>query len=417
MVKEILPFQFKGRLQTPYSKSYLQRAVAIAALCNEPTTIIGYTPSNDAKVALEIIRELGGSFEIHDNEIKIYPIQVNANRTPKIFCGEAGLSTRMFTPIAAATYDGVEVNGDGSILTRPMDMVVDALEQLGAKVASNDNKLPLVIAGQLKGRTLEIDGAESSQLLTGLLIALPLLKEESRIEVLNLKSIPYVKMTLDILNEFGVEIENCNYQYFTIRGNQVPKLTSKYRVEGDWSGASFLIVGGAISGEIELTNLNEFSAQADRAILNAVELAGAIVEWEDNVLYVHKRELKAFEFDATQCPDLFPPLVALAACCEGVTKLIGTKRLTHKESNRAITLQEEFKKLGVKIELHDNEMLIFGGSEISAGTVSSRNDHRIAMATALMATQTNDVIRIENGEAINKSYPNFYSDLDKIVNS
>ncbi|MCH2233998.1 MAG: 3-phosphoshikimate 1-carboxyvinyltransferase [Crocinitomicaceae bacterium] len=412
MIQSIAPFNYQGELSAPYSKSYLQRAIAIAFLSKTKVEIHGYTPSNDAKVALRAVEEMGGSFSIEDNKTTILPAQ-SLKESVSLNFGEAGLSTRMFSPISTALFDQVTINGEGSILVRPMDMVIEALDQLGVDVSSQNGLLPLKTKGKLQGNEITIDGSESSQLLTGLLIALPLLSEDSIINVLQLKSKPYVQMTLDILDHFGVEVVNEDFKRFTIKGNQIPRADT-YKVEGDWSGASFHVVGASISGELKLKNLNPNSAQADSAILEAIKRAGAKYSWNEGDLHIEKDKLNAFEFDATECPDLFPPVAALAACCNGISRIKGTNRLTHKESNRALTIQEEFAKLGVQVDLEEDIMIIHGGGEIKGGKVDSRNDHRIAMATAILATQTTSPIEIENSSAINKSYPGFYEDLSKL---
>ena len=288
-------------------------------------------------------------------------------------------------------------------------MVEDALSQLGKNVKSYKGKLPLELEGVINGNEIQISGEESSQLLTGLLIALPKLKQDSVIRVANLKSVPYVQMTIAILGEFGINIEHENYEHFKIKGNQLPKSTN-YHVEGDWSGASFHLVAAAISGQIEVSNLSETSLQADARILEVLKNCGASVLVKPNSISVVKNELNAFHFDATDCPDLFPPLAVLAACCSGKSRLKGVSRLKHKESDRAKTIQAEFKKLGIEINIDDDEMYIVGGP-IHGASVDSHNDHRIAMAMAVLSLVSNGDIEVQNFDAVNKSYPNFLEDF------
>jgi 3-phosphoshikimate 1-carboxyvinyltransferase len=184
-------------------------------------------------------------------------------------------------------------------------------------------------------------------------------------------------------------------------------------VEGDWSGAAFHLVAAAIAGNIMIEGLNKNSSQADKAILEALEKAGAKITWEsDKAIIVEKDKLYAFEFDATHCPDLFPPLAALAANCKGISKIKGTNRLLHKESNRALSIQSELQKLGINVELKNDEMWICGG-KISGGKIYSHNDHRIAMMGAVLALKANAPIEIEAAEAIQKSYPSFFDDFEK----
>lgn len=411
-MKTVVPFTYSGQLQVPYSKSYLQRAIAIGLLSRRSVTIEGFTPGNDAVAARSIAEILGAKTTLDGATLSLVPHQETPTSV-EIHCGESGLSTRMFSPIAASLSNDVTILGGGSILMRPMDMVIDALEKLGATVASNDGKLPLHITEGIRSGEISIDGSESSQLLTGLLVALSYLEGESTVHVSNLKSIPYVQMTLDILSTFGVEIAHKNFESFQVP--EAPKTTDAihYTVEGDWSGASFHVVGAALSGEIALMGLNQHSAQADKAILEAVKLAGAEVDWREGALYVSEGSKMAFEFDATHCPDLFPPLAALAAGCEGTSTFKGVSRLASKESNRGLTIQSELKKLGIEVRLDGDVMHVVGG-KVQSGKVDSNNDHRIAMMGAILATQTTGAIIIDGSEAVNKSYPAFFDDIDTI---
>ena len=407
-LQEIKPFSYRGQLTIPASKSYLQRAIAIAALCEEPCVIQNFYPSHDALAALTIAESLGASISKEKDQIKI---QKGVENFDKVIlnCGESGLSTRMFSPIAALFNRKSTIIGHGSLLQRPIDMIEDALNQFGVKTQSNSGRIPLEIYGPMRPSHARIDGSESSQLLTGLLIALPYLKGDSLIYVDNLKSKPYIQMTLDILQDFGVEIVHEHYKRFEIRGSQRP--TAKhYFVEGDWSGAALHAVGAAISGEVELKGLNPNSAQADRAILDALALCGAQIDVQQAVIRISKQQLNAFQFDATHCPDLFPPLAVLAAACEGTSEIIGVSRLTHKESNRALTLQSEFAKLNIRVDL-DGDIMRIGKSEVCGGAVDSHNDHRIAMACATLATLSSSAVTIHNSQAVNKSYPTFFEDL------
>ena len=213
------------------------------------------------------------------------------------------------------------------------------------------------------------------------------------------------------MNEFGVNVDNQNYEKFHFSNPQTKDQHTIYTVEGDWSNAAFLLVAGAVAGKITVTGLDVFSTQADKNILQALMAANAIVSIEEKQITVSKNNLQAFHFNATHCPDLFPPLVALAACCKGKTVIEGANRLRHKESNRALTLQTEFAKMGVTISLQDNLMIIEGATKIKGAVVDSHNDHRIAMACAITALSAADKVIIENAEAVNKSYPDFFDHL------
>ncbi|RYZ59011.1 MAG: 3-phosphoshikimate 1-carboxyvinyltransferase, partial [Chitinophagaceae bacterium] len=207
---------------------------------------------------------------------------------------------------------------------------------------------------------------------------------------------------------------NNNYESFTFSEKHSRPSTEKrfhYAVEGDWSGGAFLLVAGAVAGDLVVKGLNVFSTQADKAVLQALMQAGANISIEESQIYVRKSRLKPFHFNATDCPDLFPPLVALAAYCEGTSVIEGVHRLTHKESNRALTLQEEFAKMGVTITFQDDLMLIKGGEGVKGAVVHSRHDHRIAMACAVAALGAENEVTIEEAEAVNKSYPQFWEHL------
>lgn len=405
----IYPSVFEGSIKAPPSKSYLQRAIAIAVMANHAMEIDGYAPSKDVDAAIAIAKNLGAEVEIHPQKI-ILKGNFNVAKTSAIHCGESGLSARMFAPIAALKEENINITGEGSLLKRPMYMIIDALQQLGKSVNSQKGFLPLKISGKLITQTIHIDASESSQLLTGLLMALPFANGNSEIIVVRLNSIPYIQMTLDILQQLGIKIQHTNFQHFFIEGNQRVKARS-YIAEGDWSGAAFHLVAAAIAGKVNIEGLHKNTLQADKAILQVLEKVGANIHWlNENSVQIQKNKLQAFEFDATHCPDLFPPLAALAANCYGLSKIKGIKRLLHKESNRALSIQLELQKLGIHVELNNDEMCIDGGN-ISGGKIYSHNDHRIAMMAAVLALNANAPVEIEDAEAIQKSYPAFLDDF------
>ena len=236
------------------------------------------------------------------------------------------------------------------------------------------------------------------------------------ITVHDLKSKPYIDLTLSVMNHFGWYVNCINHEQFVFKAadNKQSLNPITYQVEGDWSGASFLLVAGAIAGGIVVEGLDPFSTQADKAVLQALIDAGCQISIQPTRIEIAPLPLKAFHFNATDCPDLFPPLVALASVCNGVTKIKGVSRLAHKESDRGLTLQTEFAKMGVQIELVGDEMLIHGGSLIQSATVFSQHDHRIAMACGVAALVANGPIEITEAEAINKSYTNFFTHLQEL---
>ena len=414
----IHPSQLKGIVQAPASKSSMQRACAASLLSKGTTTIYNPGHSNDDKAALDIIQKLGAVIEVESSELRVRSQGVNPI-ADEINCGESGLSIRMFTPIVALSDKEIRINGSGSLETRPMDFFDEILPQLGVKIKSNDGKLPMTVQGPLVPANIEVDGSLSSQFLTGLLMAYSAAgATDVSIKVKDLKSKPYIDLTLDVMTQFGMKLpENKNYEEFTF--HNTPTLnaelsTNNYTVEGDWSGGALLLVAGTIAGSITVRGLNLSSTQADKAIMDALMSANAAIATEAKGIQSHPGGLRGFEFDATDCPDLFPPLVALAAYCKGVTKISGVRRLKHKESNRAVTLQDEFDLMGVRIDIEDDIMIVHGGGIVKGADVHSHHDHRIAMACAIAALGANSETMIEESQAVKKSYPDFYNDLKSL---
>lgn len=405
----VSPATITGTVTANPSKSAMQRAVAAALLAKGTTIIRNPGLSNDCLAALEVAENLGAKikrecdyFEITSNGVAPFYDEIN--------CGESGLGIRMFTPIAALSSLPITIEGHGSLTTRPMDFFEQVLPQLDVKCSTQGGKLPLHIQGPLQPKDITIDGSLSSQFLTGLLMAYGATAENVTITVTDLKSKPYIALTLQLMAHFGVQVTEKNFETFHFGNKQAYKAVD-YTVEGDWSGAAFLLVAAAVAGKAEVQHLNVASAQSDKAILEALEKAGAHLMSGVFTVNIEKGGLQPFEIDATDCPDLFPPLVALAANCNGTTKIKGVSRLAHKESDRGLTLQEEFGKMGIKIDLQGDLMLVHGGTGIKGAHVHSHNDHRIAMACAVAALTADGPVTIDNAEAINKSYPEFYDHL------
>ncbi len=424
MIVKIKPSKISGSVHASVSKSSMQRSCAAALLKEGDTIINNPGKSNDDLAALDVIRSLGAIVTSSDNNkllIKSKGFPSNSFSTcgegwGEVNCGESGLGLRMFAPIAALSSQEIILNGSGSLLQRPMNFFDEIFPLLQIQIQSNNGKLPIKIKGPLQPADIAIDGSLSSQFLTGLLMAFAkACTKPVTIQVNDLKSKPYIDLTLAVMKHFGWNVENRNYQefYFTPTTNYKLK-TITYTVEGDWSGAAFLLVAGAIAGEITVGGLDINSAQADKAILSALKMAGAGVSVDENRISISQSILKSFHFDANDCPDLFPPLVTLAAYCNGTTSIKGVTRLKHKESDRAKSLQEEFKKMGVEIEIRGDDMVIKGNEKLNGAIVHSHHDHRIAMACAVAALKANGETTINNAEAINKSYPDFYDHLQKL---
>jgi 3-phosphoshikimate 1-carboxyvinyltransferase len=411
LIVRISPSSLKGTITAPASKSSMQRACAAALLSKGSTIIKRPGTSNDDIAAIDVINRLGaqvikntdGSLTIHSQGVNPVSSEIN--------CGESGLGIRMFTPLAALSEKELRITGTGSLVTRPMDFFDEILPKLQVSVKSSAGKLPLIIKGPLQPANIEVDGALSSQFLTGLLMAYGAAEADGiYIDVRNLTSKPYINLTLHVMKHFGINVENKDYKRFYFKGGGA-FTPCTYTVEGDWSGAAFLLVGGAVAGNINVKGLNLASAQADKAIIEVLEKCGADIKLSEDNIEIGPGQLAAFEFDATDCPDLFPPLVALASYCKGTSQIKGVSRLSHKESDRGLTLQDEFGKMGITIDLNGDEMRIEGGLGVKGASVHSRHDHRIAMACAIAGLKAKGETEIAGAEAVNKSYPSFFEDI------
>jgi 3-phosphoshikimate 1-carboxyvinyltransferase len=388
----------------------MQRAIAAAILAGDKLEIKNPTYCGDAEAALKIAENFGFEVERGEKEVKIK--KTSDGTTYSLNCGESGLAIRMFAPIAALLDTEVELRGEGSLKTRPLSMIEEPLRQLGVEVSTNDGLLPVKIKGPMKGGEVHVDGSVSSQFLSGLLMALPKCENDSKVIVKNLVSKPYIDMTLSVLESFGVHIENDNYEVFNIKGGQEFHL-SKYKVEGDWSSAAFFFVAAAINEFVEVKGLQIDSKQGDMRILDAIENAGAYVEKNARSIIVKNNQLSSFAFDASDCPDLFPPLAVLACATHGKSVIQGVERLKHKESDRAQVLVSELNRIGANITIAGNNMII-KGTMLRGGDFSSHNDHRIAMAGAIASLMSVNKVEIDDVSCIDKSYPGFFEHYVKI---
>ncbi len=405
----VYPSQISGVVTANPSKSHMQRVIVACLLAGGRSVISNPSFCDDAKATLSVTVDLGAKVKNKKNRVIISggfdPVGNTLN------CGESGLGLRMFSAVAALSEKEITLVGQGTLKSRSVEMIEKPLTDLGARVTLKQGKLPVTVCGPITGGKTIVDGSLSSQFLTGLLMALPLAEKDSELIVRNLKSRFYIDLTIKVLKDFGVKVVNNNYIHFFIPGGQSYK-NREYAIEGDWSGAAFLLVAGAIGGEVEIENLDINSSQADRRILDILNQFGARINKSNNGIRVTKAEMKPFNFDATDSPDLFPPLVVLAAYAKGKSRIKGVSRLAGKESNRAEALVEEFGKVGIKIETDGDDMTIHGGA-VTGGTINSRNDHRIAMAAAVAGVGAGGSINIQGYECINKSYPDFFTDYQK----
>lgn len=408
-MKLVRPSIISGSLPAPPSKSMMIRALAASLLCRGTSRITNPSLCEDAAAARQVISTLGAHIESEGQDLVI-----SGGLKPKaagLNCGESGLCMRLFTPIAALLDTSIVLKGHGSLKSRPMTRMDTSLREMGAACSTDRGYPPIRVKGPLKSGKFTLDASLSSQFLTGLLFALPLCEVDSELTILNLKSKPYIAMTISLLKRYGINIQaEKDFKKLIVPGGQTYTAVS-YQVEGDWSGAAFLLVAGAVGGEIEVLDLLPDSHQADKAILSALVSAGAVVSEGKNSVRVKHAHLQAFEFDATDCPDLFPPLAALACNCEGSSSIKGAERLKYKESDRGLALLSEFKKIGANIRISGDRMEI-KGTRLKGGIIDSHNDHRIAMAGAVTALSSTHGVKIRDWEAVAKSYPRFFEDLN-----
>ena len=304
MDRTVRPGRVEGTLTPPCSKSYAQRALAAALLAEGETVLRNIEFCDDTRSAMHCIETLGA--EVRREGEDVLRIRGGLNpRGDRLTVGESGLATRLFTPVASLCGTPITIEGRGTLLRRPMGMMTEPLRRLGVEVNDNDGYLPFRVCGPIRGGETEVDGSVSSQFITGLLLSLPLARQDTTLRVHRAVSTPYLDMTIDTAERFGIEIVHRDYTEFYIPGGQ------RYRaidlpIEGDWSAAAMLLVLGATAGEVTVRNISPLSKQADTAVCRALVRAGAAVISEPDAVTAAQRPLRAFEFDATQCPDLFP---------------------------------------------------------------------------------------------------------------
>jgi 3-phosphoshikimate 1-carboxyvinyltransferase len=406
--------KYAGTINIPASKSDSQRAILCAGLAQGISTIVDAGKSADELAMIHNIVSLGAEVSVTDRSLTI----LGTSKTPSelsLNLGESGLGARLLTSLFLVQKGKYKLNGEGSLMNRPFRFFKDNFENKVPFISDNSGCLPMEIHGGFSGGEINVSGKQSSQYISGLLMALPLAQNDSDLYVAELNSKPYVQMTLETIRAFGIEISADGLEHFKIKGQQ-KYLPTTYTVEGDWSSASYWLVASALGQKISVEGLNMASFQADKAILKAFTAANCTVENRENRIFVRGKERVSFTFDCTDCPDLFPTLAAFAALTEGTTTLYGLHRLVDKESNRGLTIQTEFRKLGAEIILDEsnNAMIIKGKTSIFGGRVFSNNDHRIAMSLAILGMFSNNPIEIDNPEAVKKSYPGFWEDLESL---
>jgi 3-phosphoshikimate 1-carboxyvinyltransferase len=329
----------------------------------------------------------------------------------EIDCGESGLTLRSFSALAALEQKPIRLLARGTLQRRPMRMVEEALEAMGAAVSSNGGFAPLVVNGPMRGGQVVLDGSLSSQHISGMLLACPLLPADTHLVVKSLASRPYLAMTLKLLGRFGIKIDASQEldEYF-ISGGQSYRCGVEVAIEGDWSGAAAFLVAGALREGITIRGLDPRSAQADRAVCQALELAGARIEWLDDGVRVQAGRLYPLTFDLRHCPDLGPPLAALAANIAGTSRLERVGRLVHKESDRLQGLMAGLGAMGARLRLEEDTLFIEGG-RLREARLHCQGDHRLLMAFSAAAIGAGCPVTLVDDECVAKSYPEFFSHL------
>lgn len=396
MIAKICKSELSGTAKICPSKSFEQRAWAMSALPGTDIKITNAGNSDDAKASKKIAEKLK-----------------NTHRSDNVFdCGESALCARMYPPIIALHTDNFILDGHGTLLNRNIRHDIEFYEQtFGWKIS--DGGFPIRISNaHINSGKFNIDGSHTSQIISGLMLALSNLESDSQISVWNPTSTGYIIMTAGIADEMGAKISAMRNDFFMdikIYGN-ASLLKKNLAVEGDWSNAAFLIAAGLANGDIEIAGLNPDSMQPDRMIHTILFLCGANYEWKKGKLIIHKSQIHGFEFDAQNYPDLIPPLCAMALNADSECIIKGTNRLIGKESNRLEAIVTELGKLGANIRVTENCLAIQPCRNIGSATVDSHNDHRIAMMLATIGLSSNG-IQIANCECVSKSYPEFFDVL------
>ncbi len=411
----IKPKLLKGNIVVPSSKSLGHRGIIAAALSRGISRVYNIQLSKDIEATMELMKELGAVVNIEDQNLYIDGRKMfSYEKKLDLRCRESGSTLRFLIPLAL-TKDGDYIfHGEGKLISRPLEPYYEIFEEKDIKYSMEEDGLPLKVSGKLTSGTYKVRGDISSQFITGLLFSLPILEGNSRIQITTkLESKGYIDLTLDILKDFGIEIENNNYKEFSIRGGQKYK-SRNYYVEGDYSQGAFFLVAGALGSSIVCYGLNKDSLQGDKVILDILEAMGCNVEESEEGIKVKPSKTKGIEIDASNCPDLVPVLTVLASLSEGETKIVNAKRLRIKECDRLHAITKELNKLGANIIELEDSLIISGVNELKGGEVDSHNDHRIVMALAIAATRARGNVIINNPRAVEKSYPNFFKDYFKL---
>lgn len=411
---KITPTKLKGVVQVPPSKSLAHRAIICASLAKGVSKIDNIEYSKDIQATIQAMKSLGTKIKEYENYLIIDGTTTFTKQNSEIDCEESGSTLRFMIPISIVEENKVHFVGRGNLGKRPLDTFYEIFEHQNIGYMYKRDILDLYVIGKLKADHYTIPGNISSQFITGLLFALPLLKGDSIIEITStLESKGYIDLTLQMLEQYGIKIINNDYKSFVIMGNQEYQ-AHDYRVEADFSQAAFYLVAGAIGNDVVLTDLNLNSLQGDKATLSILETMGAKINVVSDGIKVTGENLSAAQVDASQCPDVIPVVSVALALAQGKSEVINAKRLRIKECDRIIATSSQINELGgAVVELPDS-MIIRGVNEFVGGNCSSFADHRIAMMLAIAATRCNQPVIIDNMECVEKSYPSFWEDYQSL---
>ena len=404
--------EIRGKVRAPSSKSYTIRGLMCAALAEGESEILSPLISEDTQAAINVLSQVG----IHiRQQADLWRIEGGDFHEPDtdLLCGDSATTLRFMTAICSVIPGRCRLVPGPSLARRPVKPLIQALRQLGVDCSSQGEVAPAIVEGsRLKGGVAELPGNISSQFVSALLLISPLAEEIVKIR-LNTppESKPYIRMTLDCLEKFGIRIVSSK----DLREFEAIKQTYKpatYEVEGDWSSASYFLALGALSGEVEVENLNPQSRQGDKIILNFLRDMGASFEIKQNSVIVRKSQLRAIPADLSDSIDLLPTMAVLAAVADGVSEFTGIFRARLKESNRVDAVRKALTRMGIKTVEEKNRLTI-AGSAPKGSAIDAKGDHRLAMAFSILGSQTGETI-INDAECVAKTYPQFWEELKSI---
>lgn len=409
MIARFKPSILGGSLPSVSSKSAAHRALICAALADGCSKIDNLIFSEDILATLHALKALGARSEIKGNRVCVHGIS-EAPSSAVLNCNESGSTLRFLIPVSAALGVSTEFHGTGRLPQRPITPYLDCLAPKGISFDYRQT-MPFSISGKLKNGTYRIPGNISSQFITGLLFALPLLDGDSQIVITEaFESKPYVDMTIQTLSQFGI-YANLDATSIHIPGNQC-YTSCDLSVEGDFSQAAFFLVAGALGNPVRVNGLDINSAQGDKEIISILKQAGADVTISENSICVFPKPLKPFCVQVNDIPDLVPILAVLACFCSGVSRITGAQRLKIKESNRLQAIADCLNTAGGKVQVLDDALVIEGVPSLHRCRIDSYNDHRIAMAMAVASVRSDGLIELSTAECVKKSYPDFYKDFN-----